>query len=91
MVGYGIEGKVTYIVTDNGSNFVKAFKEYAPSDAESEPEEETDDELAAELQVEEEEEEDISTVSAGDILDCFDAREEDDDNSIPLILPRHLR
>lgn len=92
MVAYEIGGKVTYIVTDNGSNFVKAFREFGTTedDSESEAEDEEDD-LATRLLQENDENEEISSVSAGDLLDCFDQNFDEDDNSIPLVLPRHLR
>jgi hypothetical protein len=42
---YGIPSdRVTYVVTDNGSNFVKAFQEFGPSQDDAEIEEEGDEE-----------------------------------------------
>lgn len=40
---YGIQEKITYVITDNGSNFVKAFKEFGPRDAQEENDTDNDE------------------------------------------------
>jgi hypothetical protein len=41
---YDIESKQLSVVTDNGSNFVKAFRMFPPRDTGSEPDTDSDDE-----------------------------------------------
>ena len=62
MQDYGILGKVTNIVTDNGSNFVKAFRVYKePGEQDASLSEEDDRELS--------DGEDFDYSSASDVSD----------------------
>lgn len=82
---FKISHKVNYIVTDNGSNFVCAFKNFsrdnqAESDGdESEPEQGFDE---------------VKEVCTAEILEGYlppDGEEEEANRPVTLILPSHLR
>ena len=90
MTAYEITVKVKTIVTDNGSNFVKAFKEFH-KDPEKLSETNQDvhvypDEVNPRVPID-----NVLEISAGDILDkpSFENEAQDDFSSI--VLPRHIR
>lgn len=43
LLDYGIQRKVVYVVTDNGSNFVKAFREFGLQNVQEENDEDFDE------------------------------------------------
>jgi hypothetical protein len=70
---YGLNNKVTACVTDNGSNFVKAFKEFQQAQPESD----------------EEQEEGASEVTFTDLHNAFTTATDDDGHSICELPPHH--
>ncbi|KZS02518.1 Uncharacterized protein APZ42_000417, partial [Daphnia magna] len=79
---FGISSKVNCTITDNGSNFLKAFNVFGPNTATSEPEDEDEEDL--------EDDDDFDFIDIGEIFDrhsqeCADkeattSEESDDDN-----------
>lgn len=97
---FGISSKVNCTITDNGSNFLKAFNVFGPNTATSEPEDEDEEDL--------EDDDDFDFIDIGEIFDrhsqeCADkeattSEESDDDNINVAVtekerikLPRHMR
>ena len=72
---YGLNNKVTACVTDNGSNFVKAFKEFQQAQPESD----------------EEQEEEASEVTFTDLHNVLTTATDDDDGHSICELPPHHR
>ena len=77
--GYGLTGKVCAIITDNGSNFVKAFIVY--SDSTTTPQE----------KVEEETEDDVILENVDELstFDCKETNVDDDLTQVQYELPQH--
>ena len=77
---YGLDTtKVTYVITDNGSNFLKAFREYGIQNGESPDEDENDSDARTA--------DDMRTADISVILDNV-SQDDDDDIEIPY-LPKH--
>ena len=72
---YGLNNKVTACVTDNGSNFVKAFKEFQQAQPESD----------------DEQEEEASEVTFTDLHNVLTTATDDDDGHSICELPPHHR
>ena len=103
-VQYHIVEKISVVTTDNGSNFLKAFREYGPSKAskgltsDSKQSSEVIDDVEIELEVDIEEDADMVFISIGDILDESQSQTSMDSSSnshslsiIGTTLPPHRR
>ena len=79
---YGLDTtKVTYVITDNGSNFLKAFREYGIQNGESPDEDENDSDARTA--------DDMRTADISVILDNVSQDDDDDDDIEIPYLPKH--